>query len=166
MVGATGLEPVKLRPSLCQTIASRFISSQDIEVVAACCSLFGQDVIRMLSRRLRTECCGYRVRPPMYQEAGVRRSPGTSLTQELHAASIGYIEAMPAHLGNDKMMRTTAVADMFRVIGSLRRKTSGCGRVPPDFSSRQSLTTFRYRRTTAPRCRLHNVSRGPTRLCL
>jgi predicted phage terminase large subunit-like protein len=31
----------------------------------------------------------------------------------LQAAGVRYIEAMPAHRGNDKLTRTNAVADMF-----------------------------------------------------
>jgi predicted phage terminase large subunit-like protein len=41
------------------------------------------------------------------------KATGVSLTQELHAAGIHFIEPMPAHRGNDKMTRTNAVADMF-----------------------------------------------------
>jgi predicted phage terminase large subunit-like protein len=41
------------------------------------------------------------------------KATGTSLTQELWAAGIRYIEAMTVGRGNDKMTRTNAVSDMF-----------------------------------------------------
>jgi predicted phage terminase large subunit-like protein len=41
------------------------------------------------------------------------KATGTSLTQELQAAGVRYIEPMLAHRGNDKMSRTNAVSDMF-----------------------------------------------------
>jgi len=41
------------------------------------------------------------------------KATGTTLIQELPAAGVRYIEAMPAHRGNDKVTRTNGVADMF-----------------------------------------------------
>jgi predicted phage terminase large subunit-like protein len=41
------------------------------------------------------------------------KATGTTLIQQLQAAGVRYIEAMPAHRGNDKMTRTNAFSDMF-----------------------------------------------------
>jgi predicted phage terminase large subunit-like protein len=41
------------------------------------------------------------------------KATGTTLIQELQAVGVRYIEAMPAHRGNDKHTRTNAVASMF-----------------------------------------------------
>jgi predicted phage terminase large subunit-like protein len=41
------------------------------------------------------------------------KATGISLIQELQAVGVRYIEAMPAHRGNDKATRTNAIADMF-----------------------------------------------------
>jgi predicted phage terminase large subunit-like protein len=38
---------------------------------------------------------------------------GTTLIQELQAAGVRYIEAMPAHRGNDRVTRTNGIADIF-----------------------------------------------------
>jgi predicted phage terminase large subunit-like protein len=42
------------------------------------------------------------------------KATGTTLIQELQAVGVRYIEAMPAHRGNDKLTRTNSVSDLFR----------------------------------------------------
>jgi phage terminase large subunit-like protein len=53
------------------------------------------------------------------------KATGTAPIQELHAAGVRCIEAMPAHRGNDKVTRTNAASDMFSsasVWAPLRRR--------------------------------------------